>query len=448
MKLRVIVLVLAVLVASGSVWALDFGGTLDNSTGYIGNSTPPFQQSDTLTFWFNTQLGKSLTFNSQLHGALGNVAPVALADLDSLNLVGLFPNVAKGPTLFSFTLGRFNLTDTTGDIYNQSIDGFQFGFTYPHMSLSTTLGYTGLTINPTSTIVMTKADSIAQGDPTQFFGSPRVVGLLGLSFPSLFARQDLNLQAIFQEDLRPLFETLVAAGTTTPSSSLGGTLNNQYFTGALSGPLIPSLYYDASFTLETGKALSYITDATTGLSSYQYESILAYYATGGFRYYLPQLLNSVAGIGASYASGDADYVSLLEGNTSGNATAFQPITRGTVATVFSPVLKNIVVGSVSYSIKPLSMSKNRAINNLQTEVKVLPFLRPTLGPVGATGVDPSTTNTNYYLGTEFDGSVNYRPFSDLGVSLQAGLFLPNATAFVSSLAQPQFGGKLEFSFSF
>ncbi|HUX21512.1 MAG TPA: hypothetical protein VMW69_09750 [Spirochaetia bacterium] len=146
------------------------------------------------------------------------------------------------------------------------------------------------------------------------------------------------------------------------------------------------------------------------------------------------------------ASGDADYSSLLEGNTAGNAMAFQTITNGTVATVFSPTIENVIFGELSYSIKPFSGSKSRIVKDIQTELKVLPFLRPTLGPVGATGVNPSSTDN--YLGTEVDGAINYRPFSDLGVSLQAGLFLPNATAFISSLATPQFGGKLEFSFSF
>ena len=445
MKRGVLVLILAAVCTVGWLPALDFGATIDNSTGYFQNSSTPFQQLDTLTLWFNTHMGKALTFDAQIHGALGNQAPIALADLDTLSLIGVFPAIPKGPSVFSFALGRFPLKDVTAEIYDQTIDGFQLGFTYPALSLTTTFGYTGLTINPSSSIIMTKADSIAHGSSSNFFGSPRIIGLADLTMPSLFLRQDLTVQALVQQDLRPVFDkNLVQPGTTTPSSSAGGSLNSQYFTAKLAGPVVSNLYYDTSFTLETGKTLSYIT-GTTG-SSYQYENILAYYATLGARYYLPAILNSVAGIRASIASGDADYASLLEGNTAGDATAFQTITNNTVSTVLNPTLENIMVGELSYSLKPFSSSKNRFINSLQTEIKVLPFLRPTLGPVGASGVNPSSTDK--YLGTEVDGAINYRPFSDLGASIQAGLFLPNKAAFVQSLQSPQLGGKLELSFSF
>ena len=52
-----------------------------------------------------------------------------------------------------------------------------------------------------------------------------------------------------------------------------------------------------------------------------------------------------------------------------------------------------------------------------------------------------------YLGTEFDGIINFRPFSDLGTSLSLGLFLPMGGAFIND-EDVLFKGELEISFSF
>ena len=59
-------------------------------------------------------------------------------------------------------------------------------------------------------------------------------------------------------------------------------------------------------------------------------------------------------------------------------------------------------------------------------------------------VDPASDSK--YLGTEIDGTVNFRPFSDLGASLALGVFLPMGGALTEQ--DVLFKGQLEISFSF
>jgi hypothetical protein len=60
-------------------------------------------------------------------------------------------------------------------------------------------------------------------------------------------------------------------------------------------------------------------------------------------------------------------------------------------------------------------------------------------------VDPASSSR--YLGTEIDLAARLRPFSDLGLALTAGAFLPGG-AFRTAYREAEFGGRIELSFSF
>ena len=140
-----------------------------------------------------------------------------------------------------------------------------------------------------------------------------------------------------------------------------------------------------------------------------------------------------------YKRQDEDYTVVpngyYEGNGADAANVFVPISRQELAVAFSPRLGNLVVVNAGYSLKP--------VKNLQTSLKGILFLRPTSGPI----MDARTIDSDSkYLGTELDGIINYRPFSDLGASLSLGLFLPMGGAFADQDAL--FKGQLEISFSF
>ena len=446
MKRLAVFLVVLGFAAAGLVSALDFGGTIDNTTGYFTNGVPPFDQTNKLSIWFNDYIGKNLFFDTQISGNYQNQTTYGggyvglYADLDRLSLEGQFTNPKRDLRVFGFDVGRFPLVDPTSVIYNQSIDGFNLTFGFQPFSISATAGYTGLTIKPSSTIIMSAADLNGLTNTSQYFGSPRVVGLLTFTAPSLLYQQDLTLSVLAQEDMRPFFPNngLASPGDTVYSPNTGGAIDSQYFTLRVSGPIVSTFFWNGSFTFESGSMLSYITAA----SQYEYKPILAYLAHGGLRYFIPAAMNLAMGLEADYASGDPDFVSLYGGNSAGNATAFIPITQGTLAAVFSPQLTNLITGTLSFSIKPLSRLHNSYLSNLQLELKGIPFWQA----AGNIVSNPGNVNTPIYLGTEIDGTINYRPVSDLGVSVSGGAFAPKG--YFSSGAPLQYGVKMDASFSF
>ena len=132
-----------------------------------------------------------------------------------------------------------------------------------------------------------------------------------------------------------------------------------------------------------------------------------------------RLLSSAFNFRFLYASGDSDYSRAIEGNTSGSGTQFIPLTASSLGTVFSPSLSNLIETELSGSIKPVSSLA------LQTGMKLLAFFRPTEGPVNVSGIKPGSTSP--WLGFEADLFGMYRIMSDLGLSLNAGLFLPGVS---------------------
>jgi len=453
MRKHGLLLLVVATVACGTLSALDFGGTIDNTSGYFTSSSPNYNQANKLALWFNTQLGPHVLFDAQASGyyqnqtTYGGTSFGLYADLDRLDLRGQIAEEGANPNLLSFDFGRFAANDPTGLIYDQGLDGLRIGLANPYFSVTTTLGYTGLTIKPSSSIIMSLADLTGITTQAQYFGSPRVIGMLSIDMPGLLLRQDLTFAAMAEVDVRPFManNNLLSPGTTVRSPTEGGSLDSQYFIAKVSGPIVGSLFWNGAFAVQTGQMLSYI----VADGQYEYKPILAYLATGGFHLYAPQLLKLAVGLDATYASGDRDFATFYEGNTAGNATAFIPITQKTVAAVFSPQIDNILTGSLSVSFKPLSGLKNPNLSNLQFEVKGIPFLRPTTGPISATSFLTAINggNTQYYLGTEVDGSIKYRPFSDLGLSITGGAFIANPAALASSAGALQWGGKVEASLS-
>jgi len=437
MKARVILLALVLALSAPALFAYDFGAVLDNSSSDGNQQTPGFTQKDKLSLWFNSGQGGNLTFSAAASVQLWNTTPWFILNPDVLSLTGDFPKIEGGPNLFSFTVGRYAESDFTGFVFSgQPIDGFSLGFTYPGAALTLDLGYTGLTLNPLSYIVMTQADLSAQGNSSDYFGSPRVLGRLQLMLPGLFLQQDLALTILFQQDLRSRFTTLIQPGATTLVYGQGGSMDTEYFGAGVSGAIVQNLYYKTFAYIETGRTLSY----TQG--SYQYEPILAFLAGGGGRYYAESLLHSTFALDFLWASGDSNYSQqAIEGDTgSGYATAFIPVTTPPrmISLAFSPNVENLVAATFSYSIRPFAGTKTPELENLQAVIKAIPMLRPTTGAVAASvGLSPGATSlpatlSNLYLGTEVDLAVNYRPFSDLGAVLQGGFFAPNSSLFASS----------------
>lgn len=438
---RILISLLLVFAAVSIAGAVDFGGLISNETALVADPDVGVNQRNVVSVWFNTGTHNKLVFFIAGSYTFTLERPY-LFNLDDFRLKGTFPREGLSPSVFSFQFGRYRSTDFTGVVLDHTLDGFTLGFTFPWVTLDIASGFTGLVLKPVSTVTMTKIDYAEQDIAGVITGPKRLVGRVGARFPSLFDRHELNVSFVFQEDLRFLFENadtpavrqLVQEGETAFSAGRGGLLDSQYILLGMKGPIITNLYYDVYGGITTGRTLSYISGA------YEYAAILGFLAAAEISYYNEEFLFTRAGFEFVFSSGDGDSNSYVEGNTAGLATTFTPITPSTLGTAFSPGLGNIFYPKLSFSMKPLSSFESTALRSFQTKLDVYAFFRPTGAPISESGIEP--TSSALYLGTEIDATLRMRPFSDLGVELSFGFFLPSPAAFVPSRQGLWFTGEL------
>ncbi len=433
-------LLFGVLLVSLSLYGfgLDWGGAVGDSTYYHYSDGSKFFHADTLSLWLTAPLTGPKAGNMNL-AAQGSYTYTTedpyFFDLDYLKLTGTLS------PLVSYTAGRFFVSDMSGYVFSHKVDGGRVSLNFPWGVVRAVAGYTGLLFHRSSQIEMTLGDQSDKDGPFDL-ASPRVIGSVEVHLPDLFLLQDLTEGMWMQFDFRPAAD-VIKAGTTVPSST-GGRLNSQYFGARVRGPVIPSLYEDSFIYLGTGQTLSYIG------GKYTFKPILSFLGSVSLNYYMDAFLHSKIHFRFLYSSGDSDYTaSFLEGNTKDNGTLFIPVSRTPLALVFSPKLGNIFFTKLGYSIKPFSGEGNDLFENIQMELTDTNYFRSTTGQISESGIDPQSTAQ--YLGTEIDGTVNYRPYSDLGVSLSGGVFMPNngtGGAFDSSRRKVEVLARLGVSFSF
>ncbi len=442
MKKGRITAVVAMLALAGAVGSSamdsDWGGFFENAStpSIVLDSSDPIlrmDQKDRLALWAEMHFSPDLFLAVQGSYTFSLDVPY-LFDVDSLVLDWrMLPSLRAA-------LGRFIFSDFTGHVLNHKLDGALFTLDFPFAVVTVGAGFSGFVFKPASQIIMSRSDDADQDDSDVYFAAQRIIEKLDILFPELFARQDLTLSLVMQQDLRDS-GSLIGSGETAEfvTDHYGGRLSTQYVGLGLSGPISSSFYYDAFFYMGLGETLSYAEDSgsLTGYS-YRYDPIRAFLAGIGIRCYNEGFHSSRAELRFIFSSGDEDNTTFLEGNTAGDSNLFVPISKETLGLAFEPQLGNLIVINANYSLKPVS--------NLQLMGRVLSFLRPTTGAIYAGGIDRSSDGL--YLGTEIDAIANFRPFPDLGGAASLGLFIPNGDAFSGPDASPVLAARLEVSLSF
>ncbi|MCK5672302.1 MAG: hypothetical protein KAH95_02940 [Spirochaetales bacterium] len=419
----------------GVLFAVDFGGSIDGTSIISYSEDLSDYRESNLSLWLSSDFGNDIKFFSKGSYTYSTVSPY-LFEIDFLNIN------KENESIFSYTVGRLWTSDFSGYIFNHTMDGVKAEFNYPTASISISAGYTGFLFKESSSVLISKADKSDLLNSEKIFAAPRIISGIDLLLPELFLFQDLNISFWMQYDMHSEAD-LLDEGPQLPSTAQGGKLHTQYTGIGLKGTLAPSLYYDSQLYLGTGQTLSYID------STYTYENILSFLGTFGIRYYSQDRYFSKTGFTFIYSSGDSDYSNFTEGNTESTGANFIPISRATFGQVFSPLLGNIFLAQLNYSRKPFGSSDNTKLKNIQTELTANGFFRSSTGNISEPGIDPSSDSL--YLGTEIDIKINFRLFSDLGMSFSGGVFFPDTSssgAFLASGRNIELSGKVEFSLSF
>ena len=428
---RLLILSLSLLVsAAGFGLDLDYGGLIENDTGLTWLPSFVLNQRDKVSAWFSTDIGEYLSFGMQ--GSYTYTTPIpVIVNLDYLEFGGSFHGILGESVLFDFSIGRFFFSDFSGAIFAHTMDGLSINVAWPGLSISATAGYTGLVLKPLSGIVLSNLDLIDRYDDSKVLAPPRLIGVAAVSFPEILLRQTVDLTFLLQQDLRPEDE-LISAGDVDEFPDGGGPVHTQYYGLGISGPLLGLIYYQAAAFLQTGTTLSYRSDAASSTGgSYQLSNTLAGYGQLSVEIYLARFLSSRISAVIRYATGDADFATFAEGNTGGDANMFTPVTDVRPAYIFIPQTGNLASGRIGYVMLPLEWTGRPTTDRFQSELSSTVFFRTTAGPISAGGVN--TDSDALYLGTEIDLTFNYRPFSDLGVAIGLGYFIPNTHATTGAL---------------
>ncbi|NNM54532.1 MAG: hypothetical protein HKM05_07400 [Spirochaetales bacterium] len=403
--------------------ALDYGVTVENQSAVVQQLENAFTQYDKAAIWVRTDLGSNFRFDGQLSANLWSYTPHLYADFDQLSLTGTFTDL-PGPRLLQVRLGRFFYADPSQRIVAQNLDGLQLAMSYPWGEFEATAGYTGLINKYYADPLMSKDDYADYLSNTDLFASPRLISALSVRFPELFLRQTPELTMITQTDLRPLFQTLPTEGTSTRvPPGQGGAVDTQYFGAKMSGPLgLENLFYSAAGYLGTGRLLTW-ENVSTAVSlsgtAYVAEPMLSGMVDGAVMYFAPQWAHSSLTLRYVWASGDDTQTSYFEGNTSGTATSFLPINGEPLGLVFAPQASNVSAFEVALTAKPFT-DQSGLTKTLEPSMKVLFYSKPNAGPLSV--LQTNATLAAGFLGTEVDAALNWRPTSDLGLSVQYGFF--------------------------
>jgi len=449
MKQKTIFLIILLSLWGWALYGFDFGVNIENNSSYSSKEGEGFIQENTAHLWLNLPMGDFWVLNTSLMGSFSNDSdkPTFYGDIETFSLKGTFPHLENGANLFSLEIGRFFHKEFSGFVFAHRMDGFRMEFGYPSSTLQLAFGYTGLLNKYYTSLVMSKLDALDDLDKDILFAPKRLIGTLSWNIPELFARQNVNFSILVNEDLRHLFEDVIKEGKEVYDPSSGGLVDTQYFGIGLDGPLTSALFYNAFFYLGTGRMLTFVPDSQSNTGeAYLYKNILAGLGGVSFKYYLQEFFQSVASVQILYATGDSDSISYIEGNTSGGSSLFLPISGQTLGTAFQPKASNLLALELGYSLKPFSSVKGSLLESLQAGAKLTPFFKASKGSMSEGEVDPSAGAG--YLGTDIAVYGNLRPFSDLGLGVAMGFFLPNSSAFLPGKDDPIVYGQFVFSFSF
>ncbi len=329
-----------------------------------------------------------------------------------------------------YRAGRFRFEEFSGYVLDHTLDGVRIELSHPVFNLKQGFAFTGLTYIPSSSILVTQSDFFRHSDVSNNgyeLTSPKAIETLELTFPNLFFGQNTRFSALLQQDLLPTDDRI------TENDRI-----HTFHTGVgIDGAIVPSLYHNIFYYLNLGQG--------------KYDTLAQLFG-GGLRYYNEELLYSRVELSGFYSSGDKEQTSFYGGYTGeGTSSHFIGLSSTPeLGTVFSPKVGNLNVLELSYSIRPLAETGIRTIEKFQTGIDGLIFFRNTSGSISSGNTNPNSSEG--YLGSEVDLTLNYRPFSDLGISLAGGLFFPNddgsKSALLESEESVETAVRLDVSFSF
>lgn len=365
-----------VLFAGSVLTATDYGLELMNKVGVTKLDEAELFTEHKATLWGTFPFNNENTRSLAVEGSVYASRPADTSefdyyvDVDLLRFSTTVRNDDSGRILID--IGRFPVSDSTGIILNQGMDGFSLEMVRDFGNLSFFAGYTGLLNARQEETLMTVDDSTDSAtDDIYAIGARRVVGKAVLHIPEIFGSSDLLIQTMGQYDLRDQID-----------SDAAEIMHTVYGTVMLTGPFNPTLFYTVSGTFQSG-----ILDSD---DTYSLHSILA---VGRLDYYPVPATQVYTEI--MYTSGEDSFFS-----------HFQPITSQDAGTLYAGGYSNIIKGTAGVNYNSMDML------NLDGSIAVF------LYPQEVDGFD------GLYTATEINAGATFRATSDLRMRGSGALLFP------------------------
>lgn len=370
---------------------IDFGANIDSRSDFQAD-TAEFE--NTMRAWLRRDpvTGSSVTIGYTLEGMLSHtltntedgMETVLFGDANLAQLQATLPDIPVDRSASEITLGRHQVTEPTGLILSDRLDGATAIIDFPNVGFTVAGGYTGFIDGRTTSIVMTDADQAAVADEEIRPASERAIALGVVEFPELVGRNNISTGGISQWDLRN-------------DDELDEKLNTQYGLFAADGPLGGNLYYT---TAVAGSYSQHTTDGgvETGFGLGALAELDAFFGAND-----TSSLNAMV----RYGSGELGEIGGL-----GELTSFEPISTPPFD-VLGPIdREDLLAGTLDYAIRPFAGQEGAAAEWLQ------------LGAYATTSFSSDVAASDAYRGTEGGLRLAARPFSDLGGQVRLSGYSP------------------------
>jgi hypothetical protein len=265
-------------------------------------------------------------------------------------------------------------------VANGLFDGARFSYNTTAGVFSLGAWYTGMLYKKNANITMTAEDQASWDTPLSYsdfvntyFSSKRFLSSVDWEHPSLAERLRLRAAVTLQMDI----------------TGNDARYHSQYLIVKASMPV-------KSFLFELGGSFETAIDNSLHIA-------LAW--DMGIFWNLPTKFNSRLSLTGQFAGG----------NTGGFIAAFVPVTGTLYGSVIQAKLSAMSILGLDYSA--------RIIDSLGASFGMSYFVRNDLGTYMAWPVNPAN-NTGHFLGPEFLLRLVWSPFSDIQLSLGAGMFAP------------------------
>jgi hypothetical protein len=387
---------LTVLLVPPECFPQDFGFILDQKllVAEGEDSSGAREYTGTVMPWFSAPLGTK----ADLYFSCGVSARLEDEEWKALPELHRFEFIYNPLPQLRFEAGRVAFKESLSFVAAGLFDGISAGLNTRWGRLSGGLFYTGLLYKKTAYIYMSPEDRIDFSDKDVYFASRRLLGGINWEKTSVFdTRNGLSLSALCQIDLNR---------------------RDSYF---------HSQYLEAKITMPLGSAFNTLFGAVFELAEETGRNYAAFAFSTEAQWLLPTALSDMLTVRGRFSSGDWN-----EG-----WGAFIPLSAEAQGKTLRPMLSGIALAEAAYTA--------RLRRSLATDISGAYFFRTDKTTYMVPDRDADSSSP--FLGAEIYGALSWTPFSDVLLSLGAGIFLPGTGGFFLDEAGPKYRAELTASIS-